>query len=81
MLGEGGMGTVYRVRHRILACREIARVLKPGGLALVSDYKNTRQYARVLRERGLEVTRSGMKLWATFPPLRIVKARKPAKHA
>jgi len=66
---------------RILACREIARVLKPGGVALVSDYKNTRQYARVLRERGLEVTRSGMKLWATFPPLRIVKARKPAKHA
>ena len=65
---------------RILACREIARVLKPGGIALISDYKNTRDYVRVFRERGLEVSRSGMKLWATFPPLRIVKARKPAKQ-
>jgi arsenite methyltransferase len=65
---------------RILACREIARVLKPGGVALISDYKNTRHYARVFRERGLEVTRSGMKLWVTFPPLRIVKATKPTKQ-
>src|SRR5215469_13326134 len=32
---------------RILACREIARVLKPGGVALISDYKNTGHYARV----------------------------------
>ena len=66
---------------RILACREIARVLKPGGIALISDYKNTRYYARVLRERGLEVTRSGMAFWATFPPLRIVKAVKPVNRA
>src|SRR5690349_6278615 len=65
---------------RILACREISRVLKPGGVALISDYMNTRQYARIFKERGLEVTRSGMNFWATFPPLRIVKARKPARQ-
>lgn len=65
---------------RILACREIARVLKPGGIALISDYKNTRQYARILKQRGLEVTRSGMNYWATFPPLRVIKARKAVKQ-
>lgn len=65
---------------RVLACREIARVLKPGGVALISDYKNTGQYARIFTERGLEVTRSGMNYWSTFPPLRVVQARKPVKQ-
>lgn len=65
---------------RILACREIARVLKPGGVALISDYKNTRQYARILKQRGLDVTRSGINYWATFLPLRVVKARKAVKQ-
>ena len=65
---------------RILACREIARVLKPGGVALISDYKSTRQYAQIFKQRGLEVTRSGMSYWATFPPLRVVKARKAVKQ-
>jgi len=60
------------------ACREIARVLKPGGVAVISDFKYTAQYARVLRESGLAVDRSGPCLFDTFPPLRIIVARKPA---
>lgn len=63
------------VRRR--AVRQIARVLKPGGITLISDYKHTAEYAEELREEGLEVER----LWAnplyTFPPLRVVVGTKP----
>src|SRR3954469_22801498 len=45
---------------RAQACREIARVLKPGGLALISDFKKTADYAATLRQAGLSVTRSPM---------------------
>jgi len=60
------------------ACREIARVLKPGGTALISDFKNTSSYARVFADAGLDVQTRGPYLLDTFPPLRIVIARKPA---
>ena len=62
---------------RAQACAEIARVLKPGGRAIISDFKNTRFYAAAFRTQGLEVGRKGPFLWDTFPPLRIVIATKP----
>ncbi len=54
------------------ACREILRVLKPGGKAVISDFKNTAAYADVFRASGAQVHRGGMELLDTFPPLRIV---------
>jgi len=60
---------------RDLACDEIARVLKPGGRALISDYRHTGRYAERFRSHGLAATLHWS--WATFPPLRIVDARKP----
>ena len=57
------------------ACREIARVLKPGGKAIISDYKNAGQYAEVLKSAGA-VGRRGPYLLDTFPPLRIVQVEK-----
>jgi arsenite methyltransferase len=63
---------------RLQAVQQIARVLKPGGMALLSDYKNTRQYADALRRVGLTAEiRWGNPLY-TFPPLRIVVAKKPS---
>jgi SAM-dependent methyltransferase len=62
---------------RAKACAEIARVLKPGGKAIISDFKNTRFYAAAFRTQGLEVERKGPFLWDTFPPLRIVIATRP----
>lgn len=60
------------------AVRQIARVLKPGGEVILSDFKKTGEYARELRRGGLEVKRRWPNLLTTFPPLWIVTARKPA---
>ena len=60
---------------RAQACREIARVLKPGGTALISDFVLTGFYQKVFAETGLKVSRTGLNL-LTFPPLRVVKAEK-----
>ena len=58
------------------ACREIARVLKSGGVALISDFTHTDEYATVFREQGLEATSCFSLLLAPMI-LRIVKACKP----
>ena len=61
-------------RERALA--EIARVTRPGGRAVLSDFVNTRQYAAFFRARGWAVTTRWFP-FDTFPPLRIVVADKP----
>jgi SAM-dependent methyltransferase len=62
------------------AVREIARVLKPGGEAILSDLGHIAEYARVLRQAGMRVNRRWPNLLTTFPPLRIVVARKPSRR-
>ena len=59
------------------ALQQIVRVLAPGGIALISDYKLTREYATFFKQAGLVVTRRYGNLIATFPPLTVVIARKP----
>ncbi len=58
------------------ACREIVRVLKPGGRAVISDFIRTAQYVKAFEGTGAEAWRSGLDLLFTFPPLRIVEVRK-----
>ena len=43
---------------RAKACKEIVRVLKPGGIALISDFKHTNEYVAEFKKLGLETTRS-----------------------
>src|SRR5690242_5831346 len=61
---------------RAQACREIARVLKPGGTALISDFINTGAYQKTFASCGLKVSRTGINP-LTFPWLRVVRAEKP----
>src|SRR5580704_11738003 len=68
---------IYDRETRGQAVRQIARVLKPGGVAILSDYKLTGEYAQQLRESGLQVERRWGNPLYTFPPLRIVIAHKP----
>ena len=68
---------IYDRETRYRAVQQIARVLKPGGVALISDYKKTGEYAEQLQLAGLTVERKWGNPFYTFPPLRIVVARKP----
>ena len=63
-------------RARDQACREIVRVLKPGGKAIISDFIKTADYVKAFRASGAEASRTGFDLLATFPPLRIIEVRK-----
>lgn len=67
---------IYDRDARKRALRQIARVLKPGGQALISDYKLTKEYADELQRAGLSTKRVWGNPLYTFPPLRIVVARK-----
>jgi arsenite methyltransferase len=68
---------IYDRPTRQLALQQIARVLKPGGIALISDYKLTGQYTTALQALALTVDRRWGSWITTFPPLRVVTARKP----
>ena len=73
---------IYDRETRRRALEQIVRVLKPGGVAILSDYKLTREYAAQLQTAGLLVLRRWGNPLYTFPPLRIVVARKPlGEHA
>jgi arsenite methyltransferase len=68
---------IYDRNMRRQAVQQIVRVLKPGGVAILSDYKLTGEYAEQLRQADLLVERLWGNILYTFPPLRIVVARKP----
>ncbi|SFS21644.1 Methyltransferase domain-containing protein [Granulicella pectinivorans] len=68
---------IYDRPTRIAALHQIVRVLKPGGVALISDYKRTAEYADVFSKAGMVVEKKRGSFLTTFPPLTVVVARKP----
>jgi ubiquinone/menaquinone biosynthesis C-methylase UbiE len=68
---------IYEKPGRVEALREIARVLTPGGVAVISDYKLMREYEAEFVKCGLKVEMCPKDWTGTFPPLRILVARKP----
>ena len=60
---------------RASACKEIMRVLKPGGTALISDFMYTKEYTHEFRKMGMDTSNSIS--WVPAPMiLRIVKVVK-----
>ncbi|WP_260705300.1 class I SAM-dependent methyltransferase [Edaphobacter flagellatus] len=67
---------IYDRATRARALEQIVRVLKPGGVAIISDYKKTGEYANAFQAHGLKVEKQWGGMLSTFPPLTIVIARK-----
>lgn len=61
------------------ACGEIARVLKPGGLAVISDYTALEEYEHTFAAAGCRVEPA--QPINSFPPLRVLRAQKPSNQS
>jgi arsenite methyltransferase len=70
---------IYDRPTRARALQQIVRVLKPGGTALLSDYKLTGEYRQQLQLAGLAVRRRWGQPLYTFPPLRVIVGHKPGR--
>ncbi len=64
-----------------VACQEIARVLKPGGRAIIGDYVPTHSYAQALSQAGLDVRRSSSAFGVAGALMWLVVADKPLETA
>ncbi len=61
---------------RARACYEIARVLKPQGIAVIADCANVKEYARAFEAAGLKVEGPESYFLEAFTTLDIVTAKK-----
>jgi arsenite methyltransferase len=67
---------IYNKEGRATACKEIARVLKTGGTAVISDFRHVKQYKRNFDQLGLNTTIFTPNYFTTFPPLTILVIKK-----
>ena len=67
---------IYNVEDRKKACNELARVLKKGGIGIISDFKSIKEYRNNFLESGLETEILPASYFTTFPPLAILKINK-----
>lgn len=67
---------IYNKPGRQKACQEIARVLKPGGTAIISDWKHMGEYKKNFDMLGLTTQMLSANYFTTYPPLRILVVKK-----
>jgi len=63
---------IYNKDGRKTACQEIARVLKPGGVVIISDYKHVKQYYANFKQLGLTAKLLPANYLTTFPAVSTV---------
>jgi arsenite methyltransferase len=68
---------LIKKKDRVVAFREIARVLKQGGRIGIIDAGGGGEYAKVLREIGMSDISVRHLRFSSFPPFHVVHARKP----
>ncbi len=61
---------------RASACREVARVLKPRGIAVIADCTHTADYARSFEAAGLKVQGPKSHMFEAYTALAIIVAHK-----
>jgi arsenite methyltransferase len=66
------------VAGRAKAIQEIARVTRPAGQVALLDLRSTGEYAKALEDLGWKHVEVSTADFRMFPPVRIVRARKPA---
>lgn len=57
IVSRAAIHNLHSAEDRAAAVREIARVLKPGGLALIDDIRHFKEYAAVFTDNGCDVRR------------------------
>lgn len=79
VVSSWALHNIYDRAERDTALREVARVLKPGGRALIIDISHTDEYARVLRESGIsDVARRGPSFIFVIPTYWLAATKKIA---
>jgi arsenite methyltransferase len=68
---------ISKREEREKALAEIVRVLKPGGRLLIADFRNTGEYARILRENKIGDAQRKLIGWTLFIPAFAAVGRKP----
>lgn len=76
VLSSMAVHNIFDTAGRQQALTEIMRVLRPGGIALIQDFRHSAEYARVLRAAGLHVRRSLVNPLLMFPLTWRVEARR-----
>lgn len=67
---------IYKKEDRVNACREIYRLIADDGDVIISDFRHTGEYSKILTELGMRVEKKGYYFWDVFPPLTVIQARK-----
>lgn len=62
--------------QRKKACKEIYRILKKGGIAVISDFIHNNEYKATFLELGIEIEKMETFFSDTYQPLTIIKAIK-----